>query len=62
MDYITMCSGVNCPVKEMCYRYKSKDYEDKQSYFTNPPIKDDKCDMFWGENSQGIFNMLKDII
>jgi hypothetical protein len=36
-----------------------------QSYFFEAPgkIEDDKftCDMYWGENSQSIWNQLKDI-
>jgi len=57
---ITMCKGTDCPVKESCYRYIAKP-NDYQSWFTEPPIKDNKCDMYWGENAEGIWKQLKDI-
>jgi hypothetical protein len=30
-------------------------------YFLEPPIKDGKCDMYWGENAEFIWNQLNDI-
>jgi hypothetical protein len=56
-----MCPGTNCPHKETCYRYNSEP-SDWQSYFSVPPIKDGKCDMYWGDNAEAIFNQLKDIV
>jgi hypothetical protein len=61
MADITKCKGQGCPVKEKCYRYTAKESM-YQSYFSELPIKDNKCDMFWGENSEYIFNQLKEII
>ena len=61
MPDITMCPGTGCPYKETCYRYTAKP-SDWQSYFSIPPIKDGKCDMYWGENAEAIFNQLKDIV
>ena len=58
---ITLCPGTNCPYKESCYRFTAKP-SDWQSYFSVPPIKDGKCDMYWGENAEAIFNQLKDIV
>jgi hypothetical protein len=26
-----------------------------------PPIKDGKCEMYWGENAESVFNQLKEI-
>jgi hypothetical protein len=26
------------------------------------PIKDGKCDMFWGDNAEAVLNQLKDIV
>jgi hypothetical protein len=26
------------------------------------PIKDGKCDMFWGDNAEAVWNQLKDIV
>ena len=61
MADITKCSGLLCPYKETCYRYTAKANE-YQSYFTNPPIKDNKCDLYWGKNSENIWNQLKEIV
>ena len=62
MSDITMCLGTDCPYKETCYRYTAKPNEYWQCYFTEPPIKDGQCDMYWGENAEAIFNYLKDIV
>lgn len=62
MADITKCDPVDCPVKEKCYRFTSQASE-YQSYFAKQPseIIDGKftCDMYWGENAQNIWNMLK---
>jgi histone acetyltransferase (RNA polymerase elongator complex component) len=59
---ITMCPGTNCPHKETCYRYTAKPSEGwTQAYFTEPPIKDGKCDMYWGKNAEAVWNQLKEI-
>jgi hypothetical protein len=59
---ITLCVGTNCPQKETCYRFTAKPNEYWQSYFSVPPIKDGKCEYYWGDNSERIFNQLKDIV
>jgi len=61
MSDISMCSGKGCELKEKCYRYTAQKSKYMQSYFTIPPIKGDECDMYWGEKSQSVFNLLKDI-
>lgn len=65
MPDITMCNGqfgaINCPYKLKCYRYTAKPSEYLQSYFTGLPLKDGKCDMYWGDNAEGIWNQLKEI-
>jgi hypothetical protein len=60
MPDIDMCIGTDCPYKENCYRFTAKpsDYQ----YYLKPPIKDGKCDMYWGENAENIWNQLKDIV
>jgi hypothetical protein len=60
MTDITMCKGTDCPVKDACYRYTPKPSE-LQSYFLFPPFKGGECEMFWGEQSESIFNQLKSI-
>jgi hypothetical protein len=60
MSDITKCSGLNCPLKDNCKRYNAIDGM-WQSYFTEVPYKDGKCDMFWGAESESILNQLKKI-
>ena len=33
-----------------------------QSYFTEVPIKDGKCEYYWGEQADSIWNQLTDIL
>jgi hypothetical protein len=61
MPDITMCKGTGCPVKDECYRFTASP-SDYQSYFVDPPIKDGKCEMYWGTRQTYIFDMLKDIV
>ena len=58
---ITLCKGNNCPIKEQCKRYTSTPNPLYQSYFTESPIKDGKCDMFWGDVADNIMEQLKTI-
>ena len=58
----TLCKGINCPMKKQCKRYTYKpDFPMYQSYFTESPIKDGKCDMFWGDVADEIMEQLKTI-
>ena len=47
MPDITMCSGLNCPLKETCYRFKAMTTVYGQSYFSKPPNKEDECEYYW---------------
>ena len=47
MSDITMCSGEGCDMKLDCYRHTANQ-SFWQSWFMEVPIKDGKCDMFWG--------------
>ena len=64
MSDITKCEGTNCPVKDNCYRHTAVEGY-RQSYFSIPPgeINEGKftCDMYWGENAEGIWNQLIEI-
>lgn len=62
MPDITMCRGTDCPQKEKCHRYTAKPCDHWQSYFIDPPIKDGKCEMYWGENAENIWKQVNDII
>jgi hypothetical protein len=33
-----------------------------QSYFIKPPIKEEKCDMYWGDLAESIWGQLQDIV
>jgi hypothetical protein len=57
----TLCKGNNCPMKEQCKRYTTTPNPRCQSYFTESPIKDGKCDMFWGDKADDIMEQLKTI-
>lgn len=61
MPDITMCPGTNCPQKESCYRFTAKPC-DYQSWFVKAPIKEGKCEMYWGENAESVWNQLKEIV
>ena len=47
MPDITMCSGTNCELKTTCYRYLATPSKFRQSYFANPPTRNDKCSEYW---------------
>lgn len=47
MPDISMCKGDGCTIKDTCYRFTATPSKWRQSYFTNPPIKEDStCDYF----------------
>jgi len=47
MPDITMCSGLLCELKEICYRYKAEPSKYRQSWFMVNPNKGLECDYFW---------------
>ena len=46
MADITMCKGINCNQTNTCYRYLAKANPYLQSYFSDSPMKDGKCDEY----------------
>jgi hypothetical protein len=60
---ITKCLGqikaIDCPYKEKCYRFTAKEDELYQSYFMELPLKDGKCDHYWGKNGEKIWNKIE---
>ena len=52
MADITKCNGINCPLKESCYRFKAKANEYLQSYFQQDPYNKDAkdCAFYWSLN------------
>lgn len=61
MADITMCTGDGCPLKESCYRFTSIASEYRQSYFFTPPFENNTCEMYWGKQSESIYQQLKNI-
>jgi hypothetical protein len=59
MPDITMCWGqkgaIDCPYKERCFRYTAK-ADEYQSYFIDLPLKDGKCEHYWGTDGEDIWN------
>jgi len=47
-----MCSGLNCPLKQTCYRYKAMPNVYRQSYFSKPPLLKDGCEYYWDVDIQ----------
>jgi len=60
MADITMCSGVGCDIKLECYRHTANQ-SGWQSWFTEVPLKDGKCEMFWGNKAEEAYTDLKDV-
>jgi hypothetical protein len=64
MSDITKCPGIGCPVKNDCYRFNAESGY-RQSWFVKAPgeINEGKftCDMYWGEQAEGIWNQLVEI-
>jgi hypothetical protein len=47
MPDISMCKGINCNIKDNCYRFKAKASEFRQSWFFNSPnIDENNCDYY----------------
>lgn len=59
MADICKCKGeigaIICPYKDKCFRYIAK-ADEYQTYFLELPLKDGKCDHYWGENEEDIWN------
>ena len=62
MPDIAMCEGAECPMKESCHRFTATPSEYKQAYFETPPVKDGKCNMYWGVTQEQIMQQLNEIV
>ncbi len=51
MPDISMCKGINCKIREDCYRYTASPSEYHQAYIISEAkhngTQDKDCDMFW---------------
>ena len=66
MADITKCKGINCPIRDNCYRYTARDSGLHQSWFIDDNVGkmvDNKfsCDVYWGENAKAVWEELKEI-
>jgi hypothetical protein len=61
MSDITKCKGEGCSMKETCHRFTDPASE-YQSYFTESPIIDGKCSMYWGQAEQDMIDILQEIV
>jgi hypothetical protein len=45
----TKCEGIDCPLKETCYRFTAKANEFRQAYFTETPYNKEtkECEYLW---------------
>jgi len=55
---VTMCRGRDCPLIESCYRY-TVDVSKYQSYFTESPFENGRCEVYWGNDFQEIYETLQ---
>lgn len=45
---MSMCGGIECPLKETCYRHKAIANGTMQSYIDSPyNAEEEKCDFYW---------------
>lgn len=60
---ITKCKGINCPLKESCFRYTAKAGEFQQSYFTEVPYDKETgtCPTYWGVSEEAVIKQLEQI-
>ena len=51
---ISKCAGINCPLKEKCFRYLADSDEYRQAYLQVAPYdeKTKSCEMFWEVKSK----------
>lgn len=49
MADLSMCEGLNCPLKLACYRHTARQNDHWQAWFTIVPYDHDTrdCEMFW---------------
>lgn len=59
MPDICMCKGsigaTDCPYKDQCFRFTAK-ADEYQSYFMELPLKNGKCDHYWGKDGEDVWN------
>lgn len=54
MADISKCEGVDCSIKEKCYRYTATASEYRQSYMM-PPKKGKDCEYYWDNKQRKLY-------
>ena len=58
MSDITMCEGINCPIKEKCFRFKAKTNL-VQHFFIKTPYEYSHCDKFISYEDELVLDQIK---
>jgi len=58
MSDITMCEGINCPIREKCFRFRAKTNL-VQHFFLKTPYEYSHCDKFISFEDEEDTNQLK---
>lgn len=54
MADISKCFGGECPLKDTCYRFLVPSNDWHQSYFAEPPYKEEKCEHYYETENNNI--------
>jgi hypothetical protein len=53
MADITMCSDVECKMKDTCYRFTATPCMFRQAYFVgSPKVSDKECEYYWSTSNE----------
>lgn len=58
MSDITMCEGINCPIREKCFRFRAKTNL-VQHYFLKTPYEYSHCDKFISYEDELVLDQIK---
>ena len=58
MSNITMCEGINCPIREKCFRFRAK-ANLVQHFFIKTPYEYSHCDKFISYEDELVLDQIK---
>ena len=58
MSDITMCEGINCPIREKCYRFRANTNL-VQHFFLKTPYEYSHCEKFISYEDELVFDQIK---
>jgi hypothetical protein len=58
MSDITMCEGINCPIREKCFRFRAKTNL-VQHFFLKTPYEYSHCEKFISYEDELVFDQIK---